>query len=396
MRDFPRYSLLLAMIVTISFAGNAFAQTGSSLERRENPSVFQGILGSTSQRVQQARQRVAQASYTASNIQANSIRPVDYSVLEETVEPTSPELGDGEILVGENYFETEDCDSCGDSSCSSCATWCFPICLKLRTEDLQIRTGIEGFKNGMNRGMDGSFGALYGFNWGAPIKLCSDNGLSVQFGANGSNANLYKASFTDSTREQLFITAGLFRRVDWGWQGGIVFDYLKEDWYYRTEVTQVRGEISWVNQCNNEFGFWFAASDQADDITGSITLPGASSSTNISETIETESIYALFWRRQLDDCGAEMRLSAGWTENKQGLLGADFHIPITNCLALDSEFAFFLPDSPSGMTRNEAEGWNIGINLVWFPKCGSNVGSKSYNRPLFDVANNGSMFLRRQ
>ncbi|MGY8769113.1 MAG: DUF6666 family protein [Pirellulales bacterium] len=388
MRDFPRVSLLLAMIVTIPFVNNAFGQSSSSR-------VFRGLPNGTSQRVQQARQRVAQASYTASNIQANSIRPVDYSVLEETVDSASPELAEGEMIMGVDFLDSEGCSSCSDNSCSTCSTWCFPICLKFRAEDLQFRSGVEGFKNDMNRGMDGSFGFLYGLNWAAPIKLCSDNGLSVQLGLNGSNANLYKASFTDSTREQVFLTAGVFRRVDWGWQGGIVFDYLKEDWYYNTEVTQVRGEISWVNQCNNEFGFWFALSDQSDNITGTITLPGASASTNIDETVKSESIYALFWRRQLDECGGEFRVSAGWTDNKKGLLGADLHIPISRCFAIDSEFTFLLPDSQTGSTRNEDEVWNIGLNLVWFPKCGSTVGSKSYNRPLFDVANNGSFILTR-
>src|SRR5439155_14079823 len=93
-----------------------------------------------------------------------------------------------------------------------------------------------------------------GFNWGIPIA----GFLSGQWGANWTQSNFSGSYFTTDNRNQIFFTAGLFRRVDWGFQGGLVFDYLHDEWDYSADLGQLRGELSWL-WCNcNEVGFWFA------------------------------------------------------------------------------------------------------------------------------------------
>ncbi|UUO04431.1 hypothetical protein M4951_13615 [Blastopirellula sp. J2-11] len=382
---------------------------------QEHQDPITRLFSPSSDRIYQARQRAAKASRIATQIETNAeVEKVDYSVLDdqatvEMIEPgveymgEQPMMMEGSMHVGHDHGPG--CESCGTGSCGSscggcgqcndCMMMCVPLCFRLNWDDFSLHAGVQGFKNGLNRGMDGSFGYLYGFNWGMPIGFLPKSGLGFQIGMSGSNANLYEASFTDSTRDQTFFTVGLFRRVDWGWQGGLVFDHLKDQWYYDVEVSQVRGQLSWVFPKCNELGFQFSASDSEGSGTTTITVPGANI-TQLEETIGATNLYTFFWRRKLDDCGKSMRILGGWTGDSQGILGADFHVPLTNCLALDTGFTFLLPDQQDGRTQNEEEAWNIGINLVWYPRCGSASGSTSYYRPLMNVANNGDFILRRQ
>lgn len=403
-----RMALAAFLTVASMLTATSYAQTPERVGRFP--------FSPNSDRIYQARQRAAKASRIATQIETNApIEQVDYSVLDaepgvEIVEPgveymeEGPMMVDGTMHPGPMHGGDCGCDSCGTGSCGStcgncgqcneCMT-CIPLCFKLNWSDFSLFAGAQGFKNGLNRGMDGSFGYLYGFNWGMPIGFLPKSGLGFQIGMSGSNANLYGASFTDSTRDQTFFTAGVFRRVDWGWQGGIVFDHVKDQWYYDVEVSQIRGQLSWVFRGCDELGFQFSASDAQGNGSTIIQVPGANQTT-LQETVGATNLYTFFWRRRLDDCGKSMRLFGGWTGDSQGILGADFHVPLTNCLALDSGFTFLLPDGQDNRTRNDEEAWNVGVNLVWYPFSGSKCGSTSYYRPLFNVANNGDFILRRQ
>ncbi|MCC9608158.1 hypothetical protein LOC68_01395 [Blastopirellula sp. JC732] len=404
-----RMALAAVLVMASMLTTAGYAQT-------QEPRV--GRLFPTSQdRIYQARQRAAKASRIATQIETNTeVEQVDYSVLDaqpsvEMVEPGVQYMDEGGMIVEEGmhpgHVHGGGCDSCGTGDCGptcggcgqcdTCCMTCIPLCFKLNWDDFSVNAGVQGFKNGLNRGMDGSFGYNYGFNWGMPIGFLPKSGLGFQIGMSGSNANLYGASFTESTRDQTFFTVGLFRRVDWGWQGGVVFDHLKDQWYYDVEVSQVRGQLSWVFPGCNEIGFQFSASDKEGSGSTTITVPGtADVNIDVDETVGATNLYTFFWRHRLDNCGKSFRLFGGWTGDSQGILGADAHLPLTQCLALDSGFTFLLPDAQDDRTRNEEEAWNIGINLVWYPFSGSKCGSTSYYRPLFNVANNGDFILRRQ
>ena len=115
--------------------------------------------------------------------------------------------------------------------------------------------GVQGFTGPANRGGSGSFGFHEGFNWGLPL-----GGLAWQWGANWTQNNFDGSIFTADQRNQILLTAGLFRRVDWGLQGGVVVDYLHDDWYTTANLLQLRGELSWVYPYAHELGFWFATS----------------------------------------------------------------------------------------------------------------------------------------
>ena len=150
-------------------------------------------------------------------------------------------------------------DCCGGSGCFQCFSIpCPTICI----DNFEVFAGVHGFTGPVNRGETGSFGFHEGFNWGAPVPCFG--ALGTQIGLQATQSNLSGAEFTDETRHQLFLTGGLFRRVDWGLQGGLVFDYLSDDWYANTSLAQLRGELSWVFPCLHELGFWFSASTEED------------------------------------------------------------------------------------------------------------------------------------
>ena len=59
-------------------------------------------------------------------------------------------------------------------------------------------------------------------------------------------------------------------------------------------------------------------------------------------------------------------------------------VRMTECLAVESGFTYLIPEQSRGAGGNLNEGWNVGINLAWYPgslKCGS---CRRYQRPMFE------------
>jgi hypothetical protein len=256
-------------------------------------------------------------------------------------------------------------------------------------DNLSVFGGVHGFKDPSNVGQDASFGFQAGFNWGAPLFLFPYSGVGMQAGLQGLFSNFSGASFTVDRRNQLFFTAGLFRRTNWGFQGGVVYDYLSDDWYGDFSISQLRGELSWVYPCRHEWGFWFAASSDTD-----ITVSPVDGQTYQWDPTD---LYAFFYRRRFDQfVGGEGRIFAGWTEYSDGLLGLDMDLPLTGALALETSFTYLIPNEPKGASGSENEGWNVALNFVWYPglnACASQCGNPY--QPLFRVADKGSFFLDR-
>ncbi|MEM6980851.1 MAG: DUF6666 family protein, partial [Planctomycetota bacterium] len=195
---------------------------------------------------------------------------------------------------------TPGCDSCGggmfmepgcgcegdcDGSCDSiyCRVDSFPLFLPILHIDwnrFAFFAGTQGFKGPINypqinangdREGSGSFGYFQGFNEGRNLRPWIGADLSAQFGLRATQANLQGESFADGQRTQIFLTTGLFRRVDYGLQYGLVVDYVNEDWYHNIDVVQLRGELSWKASACHAFGFQFMAGvDDARSI-GTVT-----------------------------------------------------------------------------------------------------------------------------
>lgn len=320
--------------------------------------------------------------------------PNDWDMQGETVieEPLAGDMSiDGAPLAGDCCgTATSSCGDCG--GCGQC-TACLLPCSLFALDNVELFAGAQGFTGPLNRGETGSFGFHYGVNWGVPVPCMQNQPFGLQLGYRGVSSNLSGASFSEDTRHQNFITAGLFRRVDWGLQGGAVIDVLSDKWYYDDlSLTQVRGELSWVLPEWHELGVTFTAATKTNDV-GSATLVNGLSVVAVEE-YEATDMMAFFYRARFEGIGNGYgRVFAGFTGNSGGLVGADFNLPLTENWALKTGFTYLIPQDGNNRVAYANEAWNVGATLVWYPGSRKAVGN-DYFRPLFDVADNGTFIPR--
>ncbi len=267
----------------------------------------------------------------------------------------------------------------------ACHNWCW-------TQDLTLFTGPHSFQGPLDLGLNGNFGFHYGINYAFP--LWHQVGWGLQVGAQVAHSNLDGNSILEATtgsnadRTQVFFTAGLFRRA-WhdtcGWQYGVAFDMLRDNYFDNVSLTQLRAEISRRWHCH-EFGFNGVFGTREETIVDPLT--GA------DITAELASQYRLFYRYHYDN-GAETRFWVGATDDGDGLVGSDSFVVLNDRWALQADFNYLIPSSSTTSTNVQRETWSMNMNLVWFPGRTAKAAPYSRYRPLFNVANNSSMFIRR-
>ena len=126
-------------------------------------------------------------------------------------------------------------------------------------------------------------------------------------------------------------------------------------------------------------------------------------------TADPTELFAVFYRHHFGDCGATYgRVYLGITgdrgsvfgqwadEGSAAVVGADMHLCLSDHWALETGFTY-VPETDDDTLGDTGiafgafqESWNVGINLIWYPR-GQTFGEcRSYYRPLFNVADNGS------
>lgn len=250
-------------------------------------------------------------------------------------------------------------------------------------KDFYAFGGVHGFKNPYDFGRDGgNFGIHEGFNAGGKMAWLPIPWLGYQVGYQAVHSQLSgDASNADSaSHTQHFITAGLFHRRCVGLQYGVVYDFLKDERQGSQDFNQVRGLISLTSAHGKEIGFMFAAAGDS--------IPVGNSTFGATEQ------YAGFLRfhgRQ----GGEVRTFLGGTGSGNGLLGIDAWTPLNNSWSLNTGWAYMVPeDSDRGQGANN-EAWNLSMNLVWHYGCSAKSRYRNPFRPMFEVADNGSMIIDR-
>lgn len=353
----------------------------------EDPVTGKLILGEAPNKAGAPAPRVAHPS-VATRKAGPTMMPrtsVEQVPVEVTTGEIGPEFGDevGDEVGGE-YGDA----CCDDGTCGECSGCLVPCGFPFPSGNLELFAGVQGFTGPANPSAGGgSFGFNEGLNWGLPIPLFGCMGGQIGFRA--TQSNLSGSAVSDDTRRQAFVTAGLFRRVDVGLQGGVVVDWLSDGWYRDIDLVNLRGELSWVIDGTHEVGFWGAfGTKNADDI-------GANEQ---RVDWETTDLYAVFYRYSFGGClDGDARLFAGWSSESDGLIGADLRLPLSDAWALETNFAYLIPnegDSPNFAADHFQESWNVGINLVWQP--GRRWGrGDPYYRPLFRVADNGVFMMDR-
>lgn len=255
--------------------------------------------------------------------------------------------------------------------------------------ELSLHAGIHGFKGPPDFGRNGNFGLHEGFNFGAPFG--GPWGFGYQLGLNVVHSNFSgdQALFLRGAgRDQLFFTAGLFRRnPQGGWQWGAAFDLLHDSYYETANLSQVRSETSYVFGGGvREIGY-FGMYGTGRDRIGRIN--------NLQIEFEPTDLFAFFYRRHFSG-GGSGRLWAGFTGGGDGLIGGDFHVPLgTGRWSLVNRFNYLAPRQGTGQGGLTEESWGVSIQLVFYPKQTARFAERSRFRPLFDVADNTLFMVDR-
>ena len=298
--------------------------------------------------------------------------------------------------IGESYFG-DDC--CGRGGCPEGP--CFLNNFGKIFRNAEYFGGFNAFRTNLFTALDGSnnlvddssHGLFAGFNLGVPLCRLSCGFFSGQFGVRTVNTNFGGAAFTDDDRNQIFITTGIYRRVDHGLQLGVVADILREEWFSDVDLVQVRGEIGYVWQGGTSLGFRFATNTE-DDVT-----EGVFNNEFFSDNLVTSNDWYRFFLRHEIARGGYGEIYGGWTDNEQGIVGLDFDFPITDRIAFQSGFTYYLSDdeipADQGFLGGEPnDSFNIFVGFSLRPSGRSYY--RNYDRPLFDVADNGTFTIFRQ
>jgi hypothetical protein len=276
-------------------------------------------------------------------------------------------------------------DFCGDEECV-CGLHRLGVTRLLG--NMSLFAGVQGFKGPVDVGRNGNFGFHEGLNFGAPLgdPWCMGYQLGFQ-GVESNFAGSQAAGGSTHGREQGFLTAGLFHRATCGGlQGGIAFDYLRDSYYVKADLEQIRSETSIVFEGGNEIGYWgaYGVSKQRFRLLA-----------NQAPTLfQPNDIFAAFYRKHFSG-GGEGRLWGGATGGGGGIVGAEFSIPLGASWALENSFTYLIPKhSPTGGGQFE-EGWSLSMSLVWYPGRPASCALQDPYRPLFGVGDNSTFMVRR-
>ncbi len=268
--------------------------------------------------------------------------------------------------------------------------------------DLTASVGVTAFENEANLGLFGNFGFNEYINWSMPF--WNAFGVGWQLGVRGTQTSYGSSSvilpggdvLASRSRNQTFVTTGFFTRAfeGRGLQGGAVYDYLHDSYFDNVDLAQIRAEVSYV-WGYHELGFWGAFNSQ--ESTGFLKSVKEESAKARASTVH---VYTGFYRVQFGDAN-EWKLWGGASAQGQGYIGSTLRAPMSRSLGLEGTFAYLMPGRSENVQVTNQTGtfdatftpmaWNLGINLVYYPAGRSRRSLSSPYRPLFDVADNGTM-----
>ena len=299
------------------------------------------------------------------------------------------ENGCDNCTVGTNFF------NCRTGGCGPCALEnCWINVLGGFFSNAEFFGGAHAFRSrsftaGTQLIDDSSFGLYGGANFGLSLCKLSCGLFSGQVGVRSSQSEFEGDFFSADNRDQLFLTFGIFRRVDYGLQLGVVADFLHEEWFAETDVSQVRGDIGWVYPTGNTMGFRFAIGTE-DDLTSGI-VNGVAFNNLFAEIVDN---YRFYYRMMAAN-GGHCDAFVGWSDESDAVFGLDVDMPVNGCWGMQAGFTYFLPEDETGTAPPTftQDTWNLYVGFAVRPQGPS--WYRNYDRPLFNVADNGSLVFTR-
>lgn len=253
-------------------------------------------------------------------------------------------------------------------------------------DNLSVFVGLDGAKSPEDLGINANFGFRTHVNWAYP--LVESRGIGVQAGTaiNYSRTAVGVLESIDGTHDhtQSFTTLGVFQRMDCGLNWGVVQDFLVESYYQHFNLGQVRAQVGYAIDKNNELGVWGAKGDFGD----------RGSFAGIDVHLRPIAQANLYWRHLWPN-EAVTRAWVGIADRHEQFIfvlpgqprlrhpvvfGADLYVPLTDRLALFGEANFITPNDTGTVTAALGFTWQFGGT--------ARAQARSRFAPLVPVANN--------
>jgi len=255
------------------------------------------------------------------------------------------------------------------------------------THRFSLFAGVHGFKGPSDLGRNGNFGFHEGINFGAPLLESWGYGYQVGFQATHSNFKGDRVlDSSDDARHQIFLTAGVFKRVpDFGFQSAVVFDFFHDDYYDRADLKQIRSETSLRLSELREIGYFGAYNVGGDQVRLNEWF---------TQPLKPEDLFAVFYRRYYTG-GGQGRVWGGMSGTGDFYVGAETTVPMGTNWALENNFAYLLPKEGRGAEGQGEEIWAVSIQLVWYPGRPSRCVFRDPYQPMLNVADNSVFMVGR-
>jgi len=283
------------------------------------------------------------------------------------------------------------CDTgCGEPVCYESA--CAPCGGPWPLDWIQVSAVAESFQGPMDLdGLNGNFGVRFAVNGALPLSRAM--GIGVQAGTSGSVSDFHGTQYTGSrVRSQNFTTVGIFQRVCLGPAAikyGFAFDWLFDDYYTSFTMSQWRVKLGWEVSPVAEIGLWSTIPNDGDDVE-----LGASPDLLRGERFKPFAQGSLYWTRCWMN-GTTTTAYVGIAEEPgEWVFGGDARIPVSGSLAFVGNLHYILP-SADGLHGQDEETWNLGLGFQWTPGPTANHCRTGNFAPLFRLADNGTLAVRR-
>lgn len=327
----------------------------------------------------------------ASNVsplpQANSVNP--YSRIGQAEYNPGYFYGGGNPNSSMNGYRNTPPDvAYGESLCGDSCYGCEGLFGGL-LQNTSLCAGVDAMRSPIDFEDTGNVGGNFALNWGSVRPVWG--GMHLQAGVrsvftdlNGVQANGFSE---EDCRSQLFWTAGAYYRANQysteGLSFGVVYDSLRDDYYRKYDLQQLRTEVSYTLGGVWSVGFRGAFSLNDDWV----ELLKLDEDLCVDAKATATDYYTAFLKKNFEQ-GGEVTVFGGVTEWSEGVVGGSIEAPLTDSFALKcSGTCVFSTDR--GLTDREEECWNMSMGLVWYLG-GNSRDSITAPRPLFDVADNGT------
>lgn len=246
---------------------------------------------------------------------------------------------------------------------------------------------LDAFKTPMDLdGLNANFGKRVGAIGSLPI--WREMGLGGQVSSTAAWYDWKGSQFTGhDMRFQNFNSVGLFARsCKTGLGFGIAHDWLYDDYYAKTHMSQFRVAGSWEINCNNEVGFWGALPQRRDS-----AFVGTPAVNNQFQSLTQGNLY---WKHYWSDW-AWTSTYAGLAESPSDIsYGANVQVAVNKFIAVTGAATYVVPGSGGDVGRQE-EIWNLSFGFLFYPGTAM-AAQRSQFRPMFAPADNGNFATWRR